>query len=161
MSVRAYDKAKWHAYAENVPEDTTFEHGATHIAFFFRWCLEIKFLSKTLEKENAEELAQVRTGARSARDFVVAMLDGVLTSEELNGKGKAFANAYYHTENTKFAKLHGFYLTDYQNFADSLPDNAPGSNDYLTIEDSPQHYAAIKAILDARYKEFLEMKAAG
>ena len=85
-------------------------------------------------------------------------MDGVLDSEELNAAGKAFAKAYYTTDCTKFAKTHGWYLQDYDNFVAHKFGEKNFDNAYFYIENSPQNYAEIKEIIDRRYEEFLEAK---
>ena len=51
MAYVTYDKAKWHWGAKNAPTDIPQENGATHIAFFFRWCMERKLsIPRTLRR---------------------------------------------------------------------------------------------------------------
>lgn len=54
MAYVTYDKAKWHWGAETAPTDIPQENGATHIAFFFRWCMERKLYSKDFAGDFAD-----------------------------------------------------------------------------------------------------------
>ena len=94
------------------------------------------------------------------RQYFLGAMDGVLSSDELNAAGKAFAKAYYTTDRTKFAKTHGWYLQDYDDFVARKFGDKNFDNAYFYIENSPQNYAEIKAIIDRRYEEFLEAKKA-
>ena len=155
MAYVTYDKAKWHWGAETAPTDIPQENGATHIAFFFRWCMERKLYSK----EFAADFARMYESF-DYRGFFFRDMDGVLDSDALNAPGKAFAKAYYTTDRTKFAKTHGWYLQDYDDFVARKFGDKNFDNAYFYIENSPQNYAEIKEIIDRRYEEFLETKKA-
>ena len=159
MAYVTYDKAKWHWGAETAPTDIPQENGATHIAFFFRWCMERKLYSKEFAADFADDIARMGDSF-DYRWYFFGAMDGVLSSEELNTAGKAFANAYYTTNRTKFAKTHGWYLQDYDDFVARKSGEKNFDNAYFYIENSPQNYAEIKAIIDRRYEEFLETKKA-
>ena len=149
MAYVTYDKAKWHWGAETAPTDIPQENGATHIAFFFRWCADF-----------AADFARTDESF-DYRGFFFRAMDGVLDSDALNAQGKAFAKAYYTTSRTKFAKTHGWYLQDYTDFVSDKFGEKDFNNAYFYIENSPQNYAEIKEIIDRRYEEFLETKKAG
>ena len=106
MAYVTYDKAKWHWGAANAPTDIPQENGATHIAFFFRWCMERKLYSKDFAADFADDIARM-DDSFDYRGYFFGAMDGVLGSDELNTAGKAFAKAYYTTDRTKFAKTHG------------------------------------------------------
>ena len=156
MAYVTYDKAKWHWGAKNAPTDIPHENGATHIAFFFRWCMERKLYSKDF----ADDIARM-DDSFDYRGFFFRDMDGVLDSDALNAAGKAFAKAYYTTGRTKFAKTHGWYLQDYDDFVARKFGDKNFDNAYFYIENSPQNYAEVKQIIDRRYEEFLEAKKAG
>lgn len=59
MAYVTYDKAKWHWGAKNAPTDIPQENGATHIAFFFRWCMERKLYSKDFAADFADDIARM------------------------------------------------------------------------------------------------------
>lgn len=75
--------------------------GATHIAFFVRWCIENSLMSQEVQENFAEELQRIANKELDCREFFFNDMDGVFTSEELNTKGEKFAAAYYHSEKTK------------------------------------------------------------
>lgn len=104
MKFEVYDKAKWHYESKDMPNELPEIAGATHIAFFVRWCVENDLMSREIEEDCAEELQQIKDKELDCRDFFFDDMDGVLTSNELNTKGKQFAAAYYHSDKTKFAK---------------------------------------------------------
>ena len=155
MAYVTYDKAKWHWGAETAPTDIPQENSATHIAFFFRWCMERKLYSKEFTADFAR-----MDESFDYRGFFFRDMDGVLDSDALNAAGKAFAKAYYTTSRTKFAKTHGWYLQDYDDFVARKFGYKNFDNAYFYIENSPQNYAEIKEIIDRRYEEFLETKKA-
>ncbi|WP_258032922.1 DUF7832 domain-containing protein [Campylobacter concisus] len=82
-----YDKAKWHWGAKDAPTDIPHENGATHIAFFFRWCMEHKFYSKEFAADFADDIAQMDENF-NYRQYLFDAMDGVLGSAELNTAGK-------------------------------------------------------------------------
>ena len=160
MALTLYDKAKWHYGSADFPADVLpLECGATHIAFFLRWCLENGLLNKSVTDEFAAELTAVERGELSVRRFFMETLDGVLTSEELNAEGRKFANAYYKSEKTKFARAHGYYLTDYDELTlRYIREPYTRDNWYFFFEYSEENYLLVKAVIDRRYAEFKEMK---
>ena len=153
MAYVTYDKAKWHWGAKTAPTDIPQENGATHIAFFFRWCMERKLYSKDFSADFVR-----MDDSFDYRGFFFRDMDGVLDSDALNAAGKAFAKAYYTTDRTKFAKTHGWYLQDYDDFVAHKFGEKDFNNAYFYIENSPQNYAEVKQIIDRRYEEFLEAK---
>ncbi|MCP2040334.1 hypothetical protein L1281_000916 [Neisseria sp. HSC-16F19] len=161
MSSVVYDKAKWHWGADNAPKDIPNENGATHIAFFLRWCIENKMYSRMLLEEFENEIKAIESGDESVdcRHLFYFGMDGVFDDELLNTKGKAFAKAYYTSEKTKFAKLHNWYLQDYADFVSRKFGEKNFDNAYFYIENSQENYQEIKEVMDHRYAEFLEMKA--
>ena len=161
MKFQVIDKAKWHAGAKNAPADIPFENGATHIAFFLRWCIEHDFLSKLnlADLGSDFDLEGLKSGRTDCREFFVNTMDGVLTTEDLNTKGGLFATAYYSSEKTKFAKLHGFYLSDYNDIIATHFKEKNHDNAYFYYDYSDENYKTVKNVIDRRYQEFLVMKA--
>ncbi len=160
MELKVYDKAKWHYGAKDFPTNLPAANGGTHIAFFLRWCIENNFISKELIEDASEEISLIKNGKLDCRDFFMNIMDGVLTSEELNTKGRIFANAYYLSDRTKFAKTYGFYCSDVDNWAKSQKILfEKGKNDaYYYMENDEKTYMKFKEIIDIRHNEFLEMK---
>ena len=115
--------------------------------------------SKDFAADFADDIARM-DGSFDYRQYFFDAMDGVLSSDELNTAGKAVAKAYYTTDRTKFAKTHGWYLQDYDDFVARKFGDKNFDNAYFYIENSPQNYAKIKEIIDRRYEEFLATKAA-
>lgn len=155
-----YDKAKWHYGAKNAPNDITQENGATHIAFFVRWCIENSLYSKQLKQDFSNEVTAIedKNSDMDCRAFFLNNLDGVFCSDELNTKGKSFAKAYYTSEKTKFAKQHGWYLEDYNGFVQKVYGDKNFDNAYFYIEYNEENYQKIKQIIDKNYQLFLALQ---
>ena len=81
MKFEVYDKAKWHYESKDMPKDLPAIAGATHIAFFVRWCVENDLMSREIEEDCAEELLQIKNKELDCRDFFFDDMDGVLTSD--------------------------------------------------------------------------------
>lgn len=160
MKFTVYDKAKWHWGAENAPKDIPQENGGTHIAFFLRWCIENDFGSEQMKEDFCNEIAALKNNGAQAdcRELFVSGMDGVLSTEELNTKGNQFAMAYYTSDKTKFAKAHGYYLEDYNDFVNRIWGDKTFDNAYFYMENSEENYQAVKEIIGKRYSEFLKMK---
>lgn len=60
MKFEVYDKAKWHYESKDMPNELPEIAGATHIAFFVRWCVENDLMSREIEEDCAEELQQIK-----------------------------------------------------------------------------------------------------
>lgn len=153
MKFTVYDKAKWHYGAKNVPSDVTELQGGTHIAFYLRWCIEHDFCSEELLEDFDREIALIKQGKLSCREFFKS-IDGVLSTDELNEEAVLFSNAYYTSGDTEFAKTHNWYLGDYTDFETSLFGSDHIDNAYLYIEDTEENYQRIKAIIEQRFLEF-------
>ena len=157
MAHVVYDKAKWHFGSDDFPHDTLpIDCGGTHIAFFLRWCIENAFLSKELIDDSGINIEDVKQGKINCRDFLMEALDGVFTSDDLNTKGKKFANAYYKSEKTKFAKQFDWYLSDYDALtAQFIKEPYTKDNWYFFFEYTEENYRLVKSFIDSRYEEFL------
>lgn len=157
MVFKTYDKAKWHYDSKDFPYDILpIACGATHIAFFLRWCIENDLLNKELKKDCIDELKSIELGDFNVRDFFMNYMDGSLTSEELNTKGQKFANSYYTSTKTKFAKNFGYYLEDYDKLTMKyIKEPYTSDNWYFYFENSEENYLLIKDIIDQRYKEYM------
>ncbi|MCL2310273.1 MAG: hypothetical protein FWC42_08400 [Proteobacteria bacterium] len=160
MKFESYDKAKWHFGAANAPTDIAPEQGATHIAFFFRWCIERAFMSKLNVEDYGDKLEEMKKSSHACRDFFMNFGDGVFSSDDLNTKGQAFAHAYYGSEKTQFAKAYATYTVDYGKWVDGHTEllNTYRDNAYFYIENSEDNYAEVRRIIDERYAQFLAMK---
>jgi hypothetical protein len=153
MALTVYDKAKWHFESEDFPHGVLdVGCGGTHIAFFLKWCIENDFLSKEILDESSKAVEDVKLGKMNCRDFLMQELDGVLSSEELNTKGQKFANAYYKSGKTKFAKRFDWYLSDYDKLTcQFIMEPYTRDNWYFYFENSEENYLLVKNIIDQRY----------
>ncbi|MDR3346155.1 MAG: hypothetical protein LBS73_03175 [Campylobacteraceae bacterium] len=162
MKSQTFDKAKWHYDTPSAPTGISHEAGATHIAFFLRWCVEKDFASKEMVREHANELEQIKNKTLDGREFILDCLDGAFTTDELNTRGVLFAIAYYGRENTKFAQTYGTYTGDYDELVKSklTTTNIDSSDDsaYFYVENSEENYEIVKSVIDKRYEEFLSLK---
>ena len=104
MKFEVYDKAKWHYESKDMPNELPEIAGATHIAFFVRWCVENDLMSREIEEDCAEELQQIKDKELDCRDFFFDNMDGVLTSNELKNKlGNQYNpdTSYFYVENSE------------------------------------------------------------
>lgn len=154
MAHTVYDKVKWHSHANNAPKNLPYEYGATHIAFFFRWCYENNFLSKEIMTDIETELS--KNNSIDFRSFLINHIDGVFTSEEMNAKGKKFGNAYYGSDKTKFAKAYNFYQGDYSNFIKQYFGEKHEDNSYYYYEYNEENYETVKKIIEERHQQFIK-----
>lgn len=82
-------------------------------------------------------------------------MDGVFTSEDLNTKGQKFANAYYGSDKTKFAKQFDDYLSDYDRLTSQfIKEPYTVNNWYFFFENTEENYILVKSMIESRYKEF-------
>jgi hypothetical protein len=162
MKFQTFDKAKWHYDTPSAPTGISHEAGATHIAFFLRWCVEKDFINKETARECAKELEQIKNKTLDGREFILHWFDGTLTTEELNTKGALFATAYYGRENTRFAQTYGTYTGDYGELVTSkltIPNiDSSDDNAYFYVEYNEENYEIVKSVIDKRYEEFLSLK---
>jgi hypothetical protein len=158
MKYQVFDKAKWHTDAKNAPTDIPHVNGGTHIAFFWRWCVEKGFYHKEIKDDFADEIQLAKSGNLDFREWFVNGMDGVLSTEVLNTKGNQFACAYYVSQKAKFAKAFGFYLQDYADWVSKNAGDEDFDNAYFYIENSEENYQAVKSMIDRRYAEFVQMK---
>jgi hypothetical protein len=152
MKIVSYDKAKWHYGAENAPTDIPLENGATHIAFFLRWCIEKDFLSNWLQENYQAAVAYIKDKQLDYRQFFMDDMDGCLTSEELNDDGAAFANVYYDN------KGDDSYLADYNQIIADAFGEKNHDNAYFYFENTEENYAIVKKVIDKRYEEFVQSR---
>lgn len=156
MNDEVYDKAKWHYEAKSMPDELPETAGATHIAFFIRWCIENEMMSEDYQDDFEEELQQIIDNELDCRAFFFDDMDGVFASEDLNTKGNTFAASYYQSEKSKFAKNFGNYLDDYDSWVKAkLGSEYNSETSYYYIEHTEENYIEIKDICNRRYSEFI------
>jgi hypothetical protein len=132
----AYDKAKWHSEG-NFPKDAPAENGGTHIGIFLAWAILHDLVSDELQADAAEDLTAVRERRMTGRTFLFKHLDGVLTEDEFNEQGNAFARHYYNKYMGEFDRIvRKHFPTAYH------------------IGDVWKNYDAIAKTIDKRYAEW-------
>lgn len=154
-----YDEVGWHYDAKKPPSDIK-ENGATHIAFFVRWCIENGLYSEQLKQDFPNEITAIenKNPDIDCRAFFLNCLNGVFCSDELNDKGKSFANVYYATDKTKFAMRYGWYLEEYESFVREIFGDKYCDTSYFYIEHNEENYQKIKQIIDKHYQLFLALQ---
>jgi hypothetical protein len=132
----AYDKAKWHSEG-NFPKGAPPENGGTHIGIFLAWAILRDMVSDELLADAAEDVAAVRERRLTGRTLLFRHLDGVLSEDDLNERGNAFAKHYYKKYMAEFDRIvRKRFPTAYH------------------IGDSWKNYDAIAKIIDKRYAEW-------
>jgi hypothetical protein len=138
----SYDKAKWH-FEGDYPEDLPPENGGTHIGMFLAWTILNGLEGEPHRKESKRDLTRVRNRKMTGRDFLFRNCDGVLTEEDLNDEGNAFARSYFADPDRGG---YGKYMADY---AKAL-DTAALPSEYH-VEDTWENYDKLAALIDRRY----------
>ena len=95
-----YDKAKWHTDGQ-FPKDVPPENGGTHIGLFLAWII----LHGLAGDELAMAADAVRERRMTGRTLLFNQLDGVLSDDDLNAEGNAFAAEYYKKYRVAFDHL--------------------------------------------------------
>jgi hypothetical protein len=132
----AYDKAKWHCDGD-FPKDAPPENGGTHIGMFLAWTILHDMLSNELISDASADVTAVRERQMTGRTFLFRHLDGVLSEEDLNDHGNAFAKHYYKKYMAEFDRIvRRQFPTAYH------------------IGDLWKNYDAISKVIDRRYAEW-------
>lgn len=90
----SYDQGYWHydtCDEMGLPE----ENAATHIVAYLKWCIHRNFISESIENEDVEALANIRSGTDSVAEYFENRLDWKLGEWCLNEVGNKFTSAYY------------------------------------------------------------------
>jgi hypothetical protein len=131
-----YDKAKWHSDG-NFPKGLPYENGGTHIGMFLAWAIINGMAGDDLVDEAAKDLDALRQREMTGRQILLRHLDGVLSDEDLNRPGNAFAAHYYKK-----------YMGEYDGLVrNKLATAYHAADDWLT-------YDRVAAMIDKRYSEF-------
>lgn len=138
METKVFDKAKWH-YGGNFPAELDAYQGYIHTGFFLGWLINNNLISDWFIEEAGPRLEQFKSGDISSVKVYQDILDGVFTDEELNEEGFAFANAYFDFKN-------GLYLADYEEVL------AKGLADVYYVQDTPDNFKKIEAVINKRYQ---------
>lgn len=142
-----YDDYAWH-YEGDFPVDLAHEQGATHIGFFFSWCLSKDFVDPSVINEFAEDINAVKKKRYSGTEFLLDHYQGRLLSTQLTEEGNAFVKDYY-DEDSRFSKDVANYFDDYiQAHHIAHPDQ------FYYVEDTWENYYEIKEIINHRYEQW-------
>ncbi len=133
MAIDNYD------YHADACENRAGADPTTYVAFFFNWAISRCLLSAELEKFCSEELAAVRAGEMTVKDFLYESCDGKLMAYHLQNDIAIFAGEYY---------LKG-YIGDFDTFFSSTDD------DCYTVPQSDENMRSIAALLDSRLADYL------
>jgi hypothetical protein len=95
VSLEKYDDVSWHEEGE-YPPDAPSQNAGSHIAYFLEWALRRGLLSEDVERDFGPEVTAVERNELEAPRLLAAM-DGKVTSEDLNDRGRLFAGKLYDT----------------------------------------------------------------
>ncbi|MTG99142.1 MULTISPECIES: hypothetical protein [Myroides] len=147
MGIVKYDDYAWHHSGE-FPVDLAYERGATHIGFFFTWCVINHLVSEEPFVAFKEDLEAVRKKRLSGASFLLDHFNGRLLSVFFNEMGNNFIEDYYEDTGV-FAKRVSNYLDDYiQTFHLKHPDRV------YYIEDCWENYYDVEETLDHRFEQW-------
>lgn len=141
LTGKKYDDADFHYGSDDFPKDLEIERGATHIGMFLGWAIERHLEGDFLKEEHAAQLALFRARKLTGRHLVWEFCDEVLTNEELNDEGNAFANACYETYLGRYATL----------FEKRYPST-------YHVEDTWNNFDAVCTLLDSMYADWKKHK---
>lgn len=152
-----YDDASWH-YGGDFPGGLPEKNGATHTGMFLNWCIQKDFISGGLKEDAAEEIEKVKRREMTGAEFVMQVLDGKFSEEDLNDFGNSFARDYY-KDDTEFGNRFSSFADDYVNLFDTKAEQ----NDYeyetfYHIEDTFENYDLMKQMIDYRFGEWKEYR---
>ncbi len=129
-----YDDASWH-YGGDFPKGLPNENGATHIGMFLAWIIERDLVSDELREDAAAELARVKRRKMTGAQFLLAVCDEKLASNDLSPEGNRFAKAYFMKE----------YLEDYADLFE------PKLSSLYELADTWKNYDRLRPILEERF----------
>jgi sulfatase modifying factor 1 len=130
-----YDEAERHL--DRLPGDLPHKAAATHIGLFFAWAATRDLVSEVHATEHPEAFDKLTRRWYTGRDYLLEARAGRLSTEDLNARGRAFADAYY-----------GEYLRDYDA---ALAERHPTR---YHVRDDWHSYARLESVLDERLHAF-------
>ncbi len=133
-----YDDWGWHTGGV-FPADQPQINGFTHIGMYLVWL--IKHDLSNPELHDSRQVSEVNAGTITANDLADA-IDGKLTADDMTPEGKAFSDWYYSPEGNPA------YLADWANTFRNQPN--------YTVTDTPEDYARIERVIDARFGQWTE-----
>lgn len=132
-----YDKAKYHSqgdFPKNLHPDKSYVYGG----MFFAWCAENKLLSDYMYKDFRDEIEKILIHAGKPSDLY-RISGGVLSGEELNIMGNAFASSYFDSD---------LYVDDFIEF---LADHVPS---VYHVDDTFDNYEILKYQINNRFNQW-------
>jgi hypothetical protein len=135
-----YDKAKWHSDG-NFPKGLPSENGGTHIGIFLAWAINHGMAGPDLVADAVAQIEALRLRQTTGRSILFRQLDGVLSDEDLNDDGNAFAAKYYKQ-----------YMGEYDRLIrKELPSAYHAADDWQT-------YDRVAEMIDRRHAEFRQSR---
>jgi hypothetical protein len=116
------------------------EQAYLHIGIFLGWVIEHNLYSETFREEGETSIYRFRSHAITCI-ILGELWDGIVSYEQLNEEGQAFAQAYYES---------GHYLSDYKQVL------AKGLSSMYDVEDSDGNYRKMCLVLDWRFRQWKE-----
>ena len=135
-----YDKAKYH-YDGDYPDDLPEEQAFVQAGMFLGWILDAGLYDRECWEDSAGHIASFKSREMTGAQVYQYACDGVLTEEELNDEGNAFAHDYFDFER-------GTYVSDYD---EVLGQDLPS---LYHVEDTWENYQAIARRIWSRYMEW-------
>lgn len=133
-----YDKASYHYTAENYPQELSKSQAFVHTGFFLGWLIKNNLVSDSFRKDWSLEMNEFLLGSITG-PRLFEIIDGTLTSDDLNDEGNNFASSYFNLE--KGAQ----YIRDYE-------DTFLEYTNLYAVKDSAQNFERICTLLTERYK---------
>ncbi len=142
-----YDKAKYHFDAENYPKDLPVEQAYVHTGMFLGWIIDNNLFNNEFFDELGaqKDIEAFKNRQIPATTIYQNLFDGVLTSEDLNDEGNAFAQSYF-----DFNK--GRYIYDYMKLFGLRPDQN------YSVQNTWENYQKVKDMIDQKYKRWKKKK---
>ena len=138
-----YDKASYHYTAENYPQELLQSQAFVHTGFFLGWLIKNNLISDSFKRDWSLEVNEFLTGNISGPKLF-EIIDGTLTTEDLNDEGNSFALNYFNFQNGK-------YLQDYEKTFSEV-------DSLYAVEDTPENFERISRVITNRYQDWRELK---
>lgn len=133
-----YDKASYHYSAEDYPSELSRSQAFVHTGFFLGWLIKNNLVSERFISDWNSEVNEFLLGNITGPNLF-EVIDGTLTTDDLNEEGNAFASSY-------FSFVNGArYTYDYEQVFFEY------SNLY-TVQDTELNFGKISYHLTDQYK---------
>jgi hypothetical protein len=143
-----YDIASAHYESEDFPEDLPPDAAFRHLGMYFGWAVDRELISDKVKKEFSDTIAKFKKRQLKPSDLFKSCCGEELTKEHFNDTGNAFTKTYYRP-GWKHSYTHDYdILTGW-----------PDERKFFYFEDNWENYESVKAMIEKRYKEWLEEKS--